>query len=92
MCCLSNSPCRLEAIAIPKAAEIEVEVAYAKCVIDTRSFLGNRISRLIVCLYENHLFFRSVFYVRRLDAPRPKSINHLGVKYIVQCNGEFDNA
>jgi hypothetical protein len=80
---------RLEAIAIPKAAEIEVEEWPTPNVVNTH-FLGKDIPQLSVSC-ENYLFFRSVFYARMLDAPRPKSINHRVLKHIAG-NREFDHA
>jgi hypothetical protein len=89
MCCLSKSPFRLEAIAIPKAAEIEVEVACQKRHKYSRFFWKPDIPA-IVCSYEI-ISSSGIFMSVVLDAPRPKSINHRGVKYSAG-NGEFDNA
>jgi hypothetical protein len=84
--CLLNSPFKLEAIAIPSAAEIEVEWPTPKYRSRFRFWETSRVDDW----YENFLFGRSRFYVHRFDGPHPKSINS-GVKNIMQGNCQFNN-
>jgi hypothetical protein len=88
MWCLLNSPFKLEAIAIPSAAEIEVEEwptpkYRSRFLLETRNTAELTIGMKI--------FSSTGHYVHRLDGPHPKSINHLGVKNIMQGNCQFNN-
>jgi hypothetical protein len=72
---LIEIPCKLEAIAIPKAAEIEVEnftkVSYSL------SLLLGKPEIPFNCLLVSNFSLRPVkFYVRMLDDLHPKQANH----------------
>ena len=76
----SFHPFKLDAIAIPKAAEIEVEECPTpKASYSLSSFEENQLIPPIVYWYEKCLFFLLIFYVHMLDDQHPKLINQLGV-------------
>jgi hypothetical protein len=72
---LIEIPCKLEAIAIPKAAEIEVESFYQK-VSYSLSLLGKPEIPFNCLLVSNFPFDLLKFYVRMLDDLHPKQANH----------------
>jgi hypothetical protein len=77
---LIEIPCKLEAIAIPKAAEIEVERSgYAKVSYSLSLLLGKPEIPFNCLLVSNFSFDLLKFYVRMLDDLHPKTSKSSGV-------------